>query len=203
MKHRALAALAAVALAASSSLLSACGAPSLASLHASGYRTIEETSDGWVGIRAPDGAIRFMMPGVPEVRRGAGDAAVTVFDLRTEADTRGFLVHLFDFGAPARRGPAALDEMEARLRARLRGAVARVDDGVRGGLAVRDLEVREVTFHGHVAHVRLVSGGRYGVAMTMVHLPDAGEGDVDLRRFRDSLRFASRQPAPGGDPDLD
>jgi hypothetical protein len=200
MKHRALAAL---ALAASSSLLSACGAPSLTPLHASGYRTIEETSDGWVGIRAPDSAIRFMMPGVPEVRRGAGDPAVTVFDLRTEANSRGFTVHLFDFGAPARRGESPLDVMEARLRARLRGPVARVDNGVRGGRPVRDLEVHEVTFHGHVAHVRLVAGGRYGVAMTMVHLPDEGAGDDDLRRFRDSLRLASREPAPGGDPDIE
>lgn len=198
--------LAAVIVAVASPTLTACGAGSTAAVDASGYHVRSPARDGWVRLSKRDGELRFMMPGVPDVRHGReGDDAVTVFELRAEANSRRFLVHVFDRGGAPVDPPGArgLDALERRIRTRFRGEYRRLGEGVRDGHLVRDMEIDRVSFHGHVAHMRLIDGGRYGVAMTLIHLPGTGSSDADLRHFRESLQIEARRASPSYDPDLD
>lgn len=195
--------LAALLLALASRALTACGSAPTAAIDAAEHRARSE--DGWVRLGGE--GLHFTMPGEPEVRRRREDnSTVTVFSLHTEADSRGFEVEVFDLGAALTEaaGAQGLDALERRMRQQFPGsACRRVREGLRDGLRMRDLETEQVTIHGHVAYTRLIDGGRYLVAMTVVHLPDEGSVEDDLRRFRESLRIDLRRNPQPVAPDLD
>ncbi len=174
-------------------VLAGCGGPTrLSALREAGFRARGPASDGWFRIEAAAGEYAFMIPGVPEVRRGR---SITTFELLQEADSRGYLVYVWRVRRPAAAG-VALDVIEEALLAMSGGEVSQRTEGSYLGHPVRDLRIDDVTRNGHVAFARLVDAGRFNVALVRIHLPEFG-GDIgaELERLRASLRIAP-EPVP-------
>ncbi len=127
--------------------LNAClSGPSTAPIYAVGYRVRGPTPEGWIQIEEGEGAIRFMMPGIPDVRRQLSSreaASLTTFVLRAEANSRGYYVHVFDTGARSRHAPGirGIDAMQGWVLRQFGGDIERATDGLDLGILRHPLKL--------------------------------------------------------------
>jgi hypothetical protein len=145
---------------------------------------------GWYRFERA-GAYRFRMPGVPVAEResyffGGVSVPALYFDLSAEANSRGYLLRVFDaveLDPPARE--ALREEAEAMMLRAAEDASAPETVPYAGGMAHERL-LRDLTSNGHHGILRTVVLDRFVFQLVVIMAPGSGDAS-DARAFFDSI----------------
>lgn len=168
----------------------ACGPPAhVAELRAVGVR-VQELGGWWYRFTTDEG-VRFRMPGVPlcareSYRFGLADVGALFCDLAAEANSRAYLIHVFD----ARElDDAQREELREQLETQVVEAgeeASEVHVIAHRGVPAHDLVVTNMTANGHFGLVRTLIYEQY-VFQLVTLVPTATGGPSDARVFFDSV----------------